>query len=152
MSENGTHVLPLKIYLLIFTVLLVMTGVTVQVAYLDLGFMNTVAALGIACFKASLVVLYFMHLRYSSSLPKLFWVAGLLWLAILLTFAMSDYLSRQWIQQPRGWAENRAASLSDRYRSVSLRRGIEVTSTVVDLDQLEYCCSLSMHNECEVPG
>jgi cytochrome c oxidase subunit 4 len=107
MSENGTHVLPLKIYLLIFAVLLVMTGVTVQVAYLDLGFMNTVAALGIACFKASLVVLYFMHLRYSSSLPKLFWMAGLLWLAILIAFAMSDYLTRQWIEQPQGWAENR---------------------------------------------
>jgi cytochrome c oxidase subunit 4 len=111
MSENETHVLPLKIYLLIFGALLVLTGVTVQVAYVDLGFMNTVVALGIACFKASLVVLYFMHLRYSGALPKLFWVAGLLWLAILLAFAMSDYLSRQWIQQPQGWAESRGISM-----------------------------------------
>ncbi|MDA1313666.1 MAG: cytochrome C oxidase subunit IV family protein [Acidobacteria bacterium] len=111
MSQNETHVLPLKIYLLIFAVLLVMTGVTVQVAYVDLGFMNTVVALGIACFKASLVVLYFMHLRYSSSLPKLFWVAGLLWLAMLITFAMSDYLTRQWIEQPQGWARNRGISI-----------------------------------------
>jgi cytochrome c oxidase subunit 4 len=107
MSENGTHVLPLKVYLLIFGALLVLTGVTVQVAFIDLGFMNTIVALGIACFKASLVVLYFMHLRYASSLPKLFWVAGLLWLGILLAFAMSDYLSRGWIEQPQGWAENR---------------------------------------------
>lgn len=111
MSEHETHVLPLKIYLLIFGTLLVLTGVTVQVAYMDLGFMNTVVALGIACFKASLVVLYFMHLRYAGSLPKLFWLAGLLWLLILLAFAMSDYLSRQWIEQPQGWAEIRAVSI-----------------------------------------
>ena len=109
MSENSTHVLPLKIYLLIFGVLLVLTVVTVQVAHVDLGFLNTVVALGIAAFKSSLVVLYFMHLRYSGPLPKLFWVAGLLWLAILLSFVMSDYLSRQWIEQRQGWAENRAS-------------------------------------------
>jgi len=94
MSDNGAHVLPLKIYLLIFAALLTLTALTVQVAYVDMGFMNTVVALGIACFKATLVVLYFMHLRYAASLPKLFWVAGLLWLAILLGITMSDYLTR----------------------------------------------------------
>jgi cytochrome c oxidase subunit 4 len=103
MSENGAHVLPLKVYLLIFAALLAMTALTVQVAYVDLGFLNTIVALGIACFKASLVVLYFMHLRYAASLPKLFWVAGLLWFVILLGITMSDYLTRQWIEQPQGW-------------------------------------------------
>lgn len=111
MSDNGTHVLPLKVYLLIFGTLLALTGLTVQVAYVDLGFLNTIVALGIATFKASLVVLYFMHLRYAGSLPKLFWVAGLLWLVILLGFAMSDYLTRQWIEQPEGWAQAATATL-----------------------------------------
>lgn len=111
MSDNGTHVLPLKVYLLIFGALLALTALTVQVAYVDLGFLNTVVALGIAAFKASLVVLYFMHLRYADSLPKLFWVAGLLWLAILLGITMSDYLTRQWIEQPEGWAQAVFATL-----------------------------------------
>ena len=106
MSDNGAHVLPLKIYLLIFAALLALTALTVQIAYVDLGFLNTVVALGIACFKATLVVLYFMHLRYAASLPKLFWVAGLLWLVILLGITMSDYLTRQWIEQPAGWAQS----------------------------------------------
>ena len=105
MSDNGTHVLPLKVYLLIFGALLALTALTVQVAYVDLGFMNTIVALGIASFKATLVVLYFMHLRYATSLPKLFWVAGLLWFVILLGITMSDYLSREWIKQPAGWAQ-----------------------------------------------
>ncbi len=99
------HVAPLRNYLLIFATLMILTGVTVTVAFVDLGFMNTVVALSIAGFKATLVVLYFMHLRYSSSLPKLFWVAGLLWLAILLGFTMSDYLTRQWMDQPEGWTQ-----------------------------------------------
>jgi cytochrome c oxidase subunit 4 len=101
MSE---HTVSVKTYLLIFAALMVLTAVTVQVAYLDLGFMNTVVALGIASLKATLVVLYFMHLRYSGQLTKLFWVAGLLWLIFLLGFAMSDYLSRHWMGQPKGWA------------------------------------------------
>ncbi len=100
MSE---HVASIKSYVLIFTTLLVLTGVTVAVAYVDLGIMNTIAALAIAGFKASLVVLYFMHLKYGHPLSKLFWVAGLLWLAILLTFTMNDYLTRDWQVQPKGW-------------------------------------------------
>ena len=102
MSE---HVASLKNYLLIFAALMVLTAVTIMVAFLDVGFLNTVVALGIASVKATLVVLYFMHLRYGGPLNKLFWVAGLLWLAILLSFTMSDYLTRQWMDQPRGWAQ-----------------------------------------------
>ena len=104
------HVASLKNYLLIFATLMILTGVTIAVAFVDLGVLNTVVALSIAGFKATLVVLYFMHLRYSSSLPKLFWVAGLLWLAILLGFTMSDYLTRQWMDQPEGWAQNDSLS------------------------------------------
>ena len=62
------HVASLKNYLLIFATLMILTGVTIAVAFVDLGFLNTVVALSIASFKATLVVLYFMHLRHSSSL------------------------------------------------------------------------------------
>ena len=101
----SAHVASLKNYLLIFAALMILTAVTITVAFVDVGFLNTVVALGIASVKATLVVLYFMHLRYGGSLNKLFWVAGLLWLAILLSFTMSDYLTRQWMDQPQGWAQ-----------------------------------------------
>jgi cytochrome c oxidase subunit IV len=100
MSE---HVASIKSYILIFTALLVLTGVTVAVAYVDLGALNIVVALAIAGVKATLVVLYFMHLKYSSPLPKLFWIAGLLFFAILMVFTMNDYLTREWLVQPEGW-------------------------------------------------
>jgi cytochrome c oxidase subunit 4 len=110
MSE---HVASIKSYIAIFVTLLVFTGVTIAVAYVDLGVMNTVVALAIAGFKASLVVLYFMHLKDSHPLSKLFWVAGLLWLAILLTFTMNDYLTRGWQLQPQGWTGSRTIETHD---------------------------------------
>ena len=67
-------------------------------------------ALGIASLKASLVVWCFMHLNHSGSLPRLFWVAGLLWLVILLGIAMSDYATRNWVP-PQGWTEVSASKL-----------------------------------------
>ena len=97
------HVASIKSYIVIFVTLLVFTGITIALAFIDLGVMNTVAALLIAGFKASLVVLYFMHLKHGHPLSKLFWVAGLLWLSILLTFTMNDYLTRGWQLQPQGW-------------------------------------------------
>jgi len=100
------HVVPVKIYLLIFFTLLTLTGTTVGVAYLDMGgHLNTIVAISIAFFKAMLVVLYFMHLRYSGHLLKIVAASGLLWLVILLSLTMSDYLTRDWIAQPAGWAE-----------------------------------------------
>ena len=94
------HVSPLKIYIGIFITLMVLTAVTVAVAYVDLGPWNKVVALGIASFKATLVVLYFMHVKYSSRLTKLIVVAGFFFLAILLTLTMADYGSRQWVNPP----------------------------------------------------
>ena len=65
MAENAQHhVVPTKIYYAIFATLMVLTGVTVAVAYVDLGPLNTVVALAIACFKALIVVLFFMHVKY----------------------------------------------------------------------------------------
>jgi cytochrome c oxidase subunit 4 len=90
------HVVPLRIYYAVFATLMVLTGVTVGVAYIDLGPMNTVVALAIACFKALIVVLYFMHVKYSTRLVKLSIVAGLYWLGILMVLTLGDYLTRGW--------------------------------------------------------
>src|SRR5262245_3946633 len=90
------HVVPLKIYYAIFAILLTLTGVTVAVAYVDLGPLNTVVALAIACFKALIVVLFFMHVKYSTRLVKLTAIAGIYWMIILLVLTMSDYLTRGW--------------------------------------------------------
>lgn len=91
MSE---HVVSLKIYILVFTALMVLTGATIAVATLNLGPLNTVAALAIAFTKALLVVLFFMHVRYSSRLTQVVVGLGLLWLVILIVLVMGDYLTR----------------------------------------------------------
>src|ERR671914_2021797 len=100
MVEHAAHsphqVVPLKIYYAIFATLMVLTGVTVAIAYIDLGPLNAVVALVIACFKALIVVLYFMHVKYSTRLIKLTVIAGLYWMGILLTLTLSDYLTRGW--------------------------------------------------------
>jgi cytochrome c oxidase subunit 4 len=83
-----------RTYYIIYAVLLVCTYLTWQVAYFDLGSLNTVAALGIAAFKAVLVVLFFMHLRESPRLTSAVVVGSLFWLVILLALTMSDYLTR----------------------------------------------------------
>ena len=94
------HVSPLKVYIGIFVILMVLTAVTVAVAYVNLGQMNKVVALGIASFKATLVVLYFMHVKYASRMTKLIVVTGFFFLAILLGMTMIDYGSRQWVNPP----------------------------------------------------
>jgi cytochrome c oxidase subunit 4 len=82
------------VYYVIFAVLLACTYLTWQVAYFDLGKFNTVAALGIAAIKATLVVWFFMHARSSPRLTWLVAFGGLLWLAILLALTAGDYLTR----------------------------------------------------------
>ena len=94
------HVSPLSVYLTIFGALMVLTVVTVAVAYVDLGVLNTVVALSIASFKATLVVLYFMHVKYASRLTQLFAVTGVFFLVILLGLTMIDYASRMWVNPP----------------------------------------------------
>ena len=92
----SVHVVSLKIYFAVFTSLMILTALTVAVAYYDLGPLNTILALSIAVTKAALVILYFMHVRYSPSLTKLVVAGSFLWLFILLSITMSDYLSRGW--------------------------------------------------------
>jgi cytochrome c oxidase subunit 4 len=88
------HVTPIKVYIGIFLTLMVLTTVTVFVAYINLGEWNKIVALAIATFKATLVVLYFMHVRYSSRLTQVIVVSGFLWLFIMIAFTLSDYLTR----------------------------------------------------------
>jgi cytochrome c oxidase subunit 4 len=87
----------MKIYWGVFVALLALTGATVWVALHDFGSLNTPIALGIASLKASLVILYFMHVRWSSRLIWLVVAASLLFLLILLGVTLSDYVSRGWI-------------------------------------------------------
>jgi cytochrome c oxidase subunit 4 len=82
------------IYLIIFLALVVGTFLTVAFAFVDLGRWNPVIALTIACTKATLVILYFMHVRYSSKLTMLTVGAGFFWLFILITLSLTDYLTR----------------------------------------------------------
>ena len=90
------HIVPRGTYFLIFAALLVLTAVTVAVAYLDLGPLNTIVAMSIASIKATLIVLYFMHARYGSRLVWVFLGCGVLWLGVLLALTMSDYVGRGW--------------------------------------------------------
>jgi cytochrome c oxidase subunit 4 len=90
------HIVPTRTYYLIYAILLVCTYLTWQVAYFDLGPMNTVAALGIACFKMVLVILFFMHVKYGTRLTWIVISSGFFWLAILLALTFGDYLTRGW--------------------------------------------------------
>lgn len=90
------HVVPPRVYVTIFGALMVLTAVTVWVAFYDLRWLNVLVAVTIAVFKATLVVLYFMHVRYSSKLTQTIVAAGVVWLIILLAFTFSDYLTRSW--------------------------------------------------------
>jgi cytochrome c oxidase subunit 4 len=80
--------------------LLILTGVTTAVAYVDLGRLSVVAALAIAVGKMLLVALFFMHVRHSTQLTKLVVAGGLLWLAILITLTMADIVTRGWVGVP----------------------------------------------------
>jgi cytochrome c oxidase subunit 4 len=91
------HIVPRQLYYRIFATLIGLTLLTVGVAFVDLGVLNTILALTIAVVKALLVLLFFMHVRYSSRLTWVYIAAGLFWLALLLTFTMSDYLTRDWL-------------------------------------------------------
>jgi cytochrome c oxidase subunit 4 len=93
MSE---HVVPIRVYYVIYGILMLCTYLTVQLAFFNLGALNTVAALTIAVFKATLVVLFFMHVRYATRLTWVVVVGSVFWLGILLALTMGDYLTRAW--------------------------------------------------------
>jgi cytochrome c oxidase subunit IV len=116
-------VVPVKTYLGIFVALLVLTAVTTGVAFIDFGELhtgihlldmiplNTVAALAIAVAKMLLVILFFMHVKYSGSLTKIVVMAGFLFLAILVSFTLADELTRNWSPEAGGWTTTLPAIL-----------------------------------------
>jgi len=97
------HVVPKKLYIMVFAALIVFTALTTGVAFIDLGKWNTVAALAIAVCKASLVALFFMHLRWSSGLMRIVLLAAFMWLAILVSLTLADEFTRQWTPVPSSW-------------------------------------------------
>ena len=92
--QGAKHQVPLRVYFTIFSLLMVLTAVTVGVSFIDLGAMNTVVALVIAVVKMLLVVLYFMHVRYSTRLTWAVVAGGFFWLLLLLGLTLADYLTR----------------------------------------------------------
>lgn len=96
----STHPDLFRIYSLIFVTLLILTVLTVEAAFFGMGWLNFPLALGIACFKSTLVLLYFMHARYSGGLTGIFVAAGFIFLAILLLFTLTDLGTRDWQYQP----------------------------------------------------
>jgi len=93
-TEPTPHFVPLRVYFSVFAALMVLTALTVFAATKDLGAFNTVVALAIACIKAVLVVLYFMHVRYSTKLTWAVIAGGFFWLLLLLLMTLSDYITR----------------------------------------------------------
>ncbi len=89
-------IVPTRVYVTVFLILMVCTGLTTWVAFFDLGFFSPVVALTIAIFKASIVALFFMHLRYSTRLTWVVAGAGIFWLGILFVLSLSDYMTRAW--------------------------------------------------------
>ena len=100
MSE---HIVYPRVYIGIFLVLLVGTVLTVLVAFMDLrGPLNAIVALTIATIKATFVVLYFMHVRYSGRLIWLVIAAALFWMGIMFAFTFADYFTRPWLSTQTG--------------------------------------------------
>jgi len=105
-----THpIVPLRLYVGIFAALILLTGLTVAVAFFDLGggrlhLVNAFAAITIAVAKALLVVLYFMHVRFSDRLTWIFVGAGVFWLLILFILTLADYVGRGWFPLPTPWS------------------------------------------------
>ena len=97
---STSHIATVRVYVTIFVLLLVFTGLTVLVAKYDFGWLNTPVALTIAVTKASLVVIYFMGVRFNTPLTKVVVVAGFFWLFILFGLGMMDYVSRPWLGVP----------------------------------------------------
>jgi cytochrome c oxidase subunit 4 len=97
------HIAHKKLYILVFAALIVFTGLTTSVAFINLGQWNTVVALAIAVSKASLVVLFFMHLRWSTGLMRMVLLSAFVWFAILVALTLSDEFTRQWTPVPSSW-------------------------------------------------
>ena len=103
-SEHAAHIVPVRTYVLVFLALMAGTALTTAIAYVDLGRWNTVAALVIAFCKMTLVVLFFMHVKYTHGLVRIVIVAAFFWLAIMIALTLSDELTRIWEINPSSWS------------------------------------------------
>ena len=97
------HIVEKKTYYAVFASLMLLLAATVVIAYCHLGKLSVFAALRIAFIKATLIILYFMHVRYSSRLLWIFVGAGFFWLGILFALSFADYWTRGWLPLPAGW-------------------------------------------------
>jgi cytochrome c oxidase subunit IV len=97
---GAVHVVPVKIYIAVFLTLVALTWVTTGVSTIDLGRLNIFVALSIAIVKASLVLLFFMHVKYGTRLTKMIVLSGLYWLILLLFIVMEDLWTRGWMGVP----------------------------------------------------
>ncbi len=91
---SAEHIVPVRVYWGVFLTLLVMTVVTTAIAYVDLGPFNLLVAIAIAVFKATLVILFFMHVKYSTTLTKAIVASGFVFLLVMVFFTMCDLLTR----------------------------------------------------------
>ena len=98
------HVVPIKIYIAVFAGLICLTALTTGVAFVNMGRMNTVVALAIAVAKMLLVILFFMHVKYSPGLTRIVVLAGFFWLAILVALSLADELTRSWSPAAQPWS------------------------------------------------
>lgn len=104
MSEHGEHhVVSMTVYYKVFAALMILTVITVAVAFFDLGLLNTFVAVTIAVIKAAIVALFFMHLYYGARILWVCAVAGFVWLLVMLALTMTDIAVRGWIPFPPGW-------------------------------------------------
>ena len=95
-TQHEQHIVSPKVYGVIFVALLLCTALTVGASYLEMGIFNPIVAIAIAVFKAVIVVLFFMHVKYSSRLTKLTVAAGFFTFIVLITMTLTDYMSRAW--------------------------------------------------------
>ncbi|HXW55872.1 MAG TPA: cytochrome C oxidase subunit IV family protein [Candidatus Cybelea sp.] len=103
-GQEHEHLIPLKVYFAVFAALILLTVATASIAYVDLGgAFNSVVALAIAVTKMMLVVLFFMHVKYSSGMTRIVLFAGVFWLAILVTLTLADELTRGWTPGGAAW-------------------------------------------------
>jgi cytochrome c oxidase subunit IV len=103
------HVGSFGSYLAIFGALMVLTALTVGVSRVNLGDWNLIVAVLIACVKASIVVLFFMHVKYSGPLIKLTAACGFVWLLFLFGITFADYIGRTMIEPPKAWITPKVA-------------------------------------------
>lgn len=100
---SAHHVVPLKTYFAVFAALMVFTAITVGVAFVDLGPANNIVMLTIAAVKATLVIMFFMHVKYGTKLIPLVAASGFFFVMLMFVITMSDYMSRGWLGAGTPW-------------------------------------------------